>query len=104
MKARYYGEISYIDDCLGRILDAIDARGDAENTVICFYTDHGEMLGDHHAWGKESFFDASCHIPFLVSWPREAAARRVPRRVGAPDGFVRHCHRRGRSRADPSGD
>jgi choline-sulfatase len=71
LKARYYGEITYIDQCLGRILDAVDARGDADNTLICFFTDHGELLGDHHAWSKESFFEASCHIPFLLSWPRK---------------------------------
>lgn len=69
LKARYYGEISYIDDCLGRILDAVEARGDGENTVICFFTDHGDHLGDHRAWQKESFFEQSCHIPFLLSWP-----------------------------------
>ncbi len=68
LKARYYGEISYIDDCLGRILDAVEARGE-DNTVICFFADHGDHLGDHRAWQKESFFEASCHIPFLVSWP-----------------------------------
>lgn len=69
LKARYYGEISYIDDCLGRILDAVESRDDADNTVICFFSDHGEHLGDHHAWQKESFFEASCRIPFLLSWP-----------------------------------
>jgi arylsulfatase len=69
LKARYYGEISYIDDCLGRILDAVEARPDAANTLICFFSDHGDHLGDHHAWQKESFFDVSCRIPFLVSWP-----------------------------------
>ena len=69
LKARYYGEISYIDQCLGRILDAVEARGDADNTLICFFTDHGDHLGDHHAWQKESFFEASCQIPFLLSWP-----------------------------------
>jgi arylsulfatase len=69
LKARYYGEISYIDDCMGRILDAVDARADAADTLICFFADHGDHLGDHHAWQKESFFDAACHIPFLVSWP-----------------------------------
>ncbi len=90
LKARYYGEISYIDDCLGRILDAVDARADADNTLICFFTDHGDMLGDHHAWQKESFFEASCHIPFLVSWPATAAAGRAPRRVGLPRRPVRH--------------
>jgi choline-sulfatase len=69
LKARYYGEISYIDDCLGRVLDAVEAREDAENTLVCFFADHGDHLGDHHAWQKESFFDASCRIPFLLSWP-----------------------------------
>jgi arylsulfatase len=69
VKARYYGEITYIDDCVGRILKAVEARGDSDNTLICFYSDHGDHLGDHHAWQKESYFEASCHIPFLVSWP-----------------------------------
>jgi choline-sulfatase len=74
LKARYYGEISYIDDCIGRILDAVERRGDAENTLICFFADHGDHLGDHHAWQKESYFEASCHIPLLVSWPARLRA------------------------------
>ncbi|WP_165358757.1 sulfatase family protein [Haloactinopolyspora alba] len=69
LKARYYGEISYIDACIGRLLDAIERRPDADNTVICFYADHGDMLGDHRGWQKESFFEASARVPFLVSWP-----------------------------------
>ena len=76
LKARYYGEISYIDDCLGRILDAVDSREDAEDTLICSFSDHGDHLGDHHAWQKESFFEASTHVPFLVSWPARLAADR----------------------------
>lgn len=74
LKARYYGEISYIDHCLGQILDAVEASDDADNTLICFYSDHGEHLGDHHAWQKESFFEASAHVPFLLSWPDELSA------------------------------
>ena len=69
LKARYYGEISYIDDCLGRILDAVEAREDADDTLICFFADHGDHLGDHNAWQKESFFEQAAHVPFLVSWP-----------------------------------
>ena len=69
LKARYYGEITYIDDCLGRILDAVEAREDADNTLICFFSAHGDHLGDHSAWQKESFFDVSARVPFLVSWP-----------------------------------
>lgn len=71
LKSRYYGEISYIDMCLGKILDAVESSPDADNTLICFFSDHGDHLGDHHAWQKESYFEASCHIPFLLSWPRK---------------------------------
>lgn len=70
LRARYYGEISYIDSCIGRILDAVEAREDADDTLICFYSDHGEQLGDHGAWQKETFYEESCHVPFLLSWPR----------------------------------
>jgi len=69
LKARYYGEITYLDSCLGRILDCLDDRGDADNTLICFCSDHGEHLGDHAAWQKESYFESSARVPFLVSWP-----------------------------------
>ncbi len=69
LKSRYYGEITYIDNCIGRILDAVEAKGNDANTLICFFSDHGDHLGDHHAWQKESYFEASCHVPFLLSWP-----------------------------------
>ena len=74
LKARYYGEITFIDQCVGRILDAVESRDGGRNTVICFFADHGDHLGDHHSWQKESFFDASCRIPFLVSWPERLPA------------------------------
>ena len=73
-KARYYGEITFIDQCLGRILDAVESGPDPDNTMICFFSDHGEHLGDHHAWQKESFFEASTRIPFLLSWPGQLRA------------------------------
>ena len=69
LKARYYGEVTYIDHCVGRILDTAEARADGDDTLIAFFSDHGEMLGDHGAWQKECYFDGSCRIPFLVSWP-----------------------------------
>lgn len=70
LKARYYGEISYIDACIGRILDAVDALPESDNVLICFFSDHGDLLGDHSAWQKESFFEAAAKVPFMVSWPR----------------------------------
>ena len=53
VKARYYGEITYLDYCLGRILDAVEARPNSENVLICFFSDHGDLLGDHHGWQKQ---------------------------------------------------
>jgi choline-sulfatase len=69
VKARYYGEISYLDHCVGRILDAIEARPKSENVLICFFADHGDLLGDHHGWQKQNFFEAACRVPLLLSWP-----------------------------------
>ena len=69
VKARYYGEITYLDHCVGRILDAIEARSNSDNTLICFFSDHGDLLGDHHGWQKQNFFEAACRIPMLLSWP-----------------------------------
>ena len=69
VKARYYGEISYLDHCLGRIVDAVEARRNPENILICFFSDHGDLLGDHHGWQKQNFFEQACRVPMLLSWP-----------------------------------
>lgn len=69
LRARYAGAITFIDFCIGQILDAVEARSDSANTLICFFADHGDHMGDHGAWQKESFFEASCRVPMLVSWP-----------------------------------
>lgn len=70
LRARYAGAIAFIDECVGRILDSVEARPDADNTLICFFSDHGDHMGDHRAWQKESFFEVSCRVPMLVSWPQ----------------------------------
>ena len=77
VKARYYGEITYQDICLGKILDSVEARANSENTLICFFSDHGDLLGDHHGWQKQNFFEASCRLPFLLSWPTTLPASTV---------------------------
>lgn len=83
IRARYYGSIAFIDDCLGRILDAIEARPDADNTLVCFFSDHGDHLGDHRAWQKESFFESACRVPLLVSWPARLPAGKTHGRLAA---------------------
>ncbi|MCL2665386.1 MAG: sulfatase-like hydrolase/transferase [Defluviitaleaceae bacterium] len=70
-KARYYGEISYIDGCVGRLLDAVGRLPDPDNVLIAFFSDHGDLMGDHRSWQKESWFEQSARVPFLVSWPKK---------------------------------
>ena len=96
LRARYYGELSFIDKCLGRILDAVESREDSENTLICFFSDHGDHMGDHGAWQKESFFDASCRIPFLLSWPEVLPQElRIEAFAGLEDLFAIATHASG---------
>jgi len=50
-------------------MDALEARGDLENTIIVFTSDHGDMLGDHHHWRKTYAYEPSARVPFLVRLP-----------------------------------
>ena len=67
-RAGYYGLIHELDAQLGRLLTFLGRRG-LENTFILVVSDHGEMLGDHHLFGKCEPFEASANIPFLARAP-----------------------------------
>jgi choline-sulfatase len=69
MKAYYYAEISFVDYHTGRLLQALRDTGDLANTLIVYSSDHGELLGDYHSFGKRSFLDSAARVPLLASWP-----------------------------------
>ena len=75
IKATYYGMIAEVDAQLGRVFDAIMARGEWDDTLIVFTSDHAEMLGDHFALGKGGYFDQSQHIPLIIRDPNESTYR-----------------------------
>jgi len=76
IKASYYACISFIDFQIGRILDALAASGQLENTLVVFTSDHGEHLGDYGCFGKRSMHDTSSRVPLIVRGPGfEAGAR-----------------------------
>lgn len=75
MRAAYFGLITEVDHHIGRIVSHLKATGDYDRTLIIFTSDHGEMLGDHHLWGKEVFFDPAMHIPLIIRDPDAAAVR-----------------------------
>lgn len=71
----YYGEISYVDDLVGRLLATLERYGLASNTVVLFTADHGEMLGERGLWYKMHFFEWTLRVPLIVAGPGVAARR-----------------------------
>ncbi|UVI27569.1 sulfatase-like hydrolase/transferase [Paenibacillus spongiae] len=71
IRSHYYGSISQIDKQIGLILDTLEDTGLRDNTLIVFTADHGEMLGDHYAFGKRTYYEASTRIPMIVSQPNK---------------------------------
>ncbi len=68
--AAYYAMLKLIDDQLGRILAALEASGQRENTVVIFTSDHGEALGDHGLIQKGCrFYEGLVRVPLIWSWP-----------------------------------
>ncbi len=65
----YYACISYTDAQIGKVLDALDKEGLADNTVVILYGDHGYHLGDHGLWNKMTNFENATHVPLIVSAP-----------------------------------
>lgn len=80
LRATYYGMIGSVDAQVGRVLDALDELGLAEDTLVVLTADHGEQLGDHWLVEKVGWWDESYQVPLLVRDPRahpSVAGRRV---------------------------
>ena len=74
----YYGLITYLDEKIGRLLDALEATGQREDTLIAYFSDHGEMAGEHGMWRKSNFYEQSVRVPLQLAWPGHLpAGRRV---------------------------
>ncbi|MBD2867283.1 sulfatase-like hydrolase/transferase [Paenibacillus arenilitoris] len=84
--ARYYGVVSQMDDAVGRVLDALARLGAADDTLVIFTSDHGDLCGSHRMMDKHYvMYDDVVRVPLVVRLP--AAAGRCPRGV-ASDAFV----------------
>ena len=76
-RCAYFGLTSFMDDCVGRVMDALKTSGQAENTVILYLSDHGDMLGDHGMWTKQVMYEASVGVPMIMAGPGLPVGRRV---------------------------
>lgn len=81
----YYANVSYIDDLVGQLLDALEATGKLSDTVIVFTSDHGDFLGERGLWYKMSYLEPAAHIPLIISAPKLFKPRRVKEPVSLAD-------------------
>ncbi len=81
----YYANISYIDDKIGRLLATLEELGLAENTIVVFTGDHGDMLGERGLWYKMSWFEPSSRVPLVISHPASFTPHRVAQSVSLID-------------------
>lgn len=80
-RANYLGLVTQVDTAVGQILGALEQAGLADNTIVVFTSDHGEMMGDHALLAKGVMYEQAVRIPLLMRVPWLA---REPRRVPGP--------------------
>lgn len=66
----YYAGASFVDAQIGKVLDALDARGLVDRTVVALLGDHGYQLGEHHWWNKNALFEPSARAPLIMAGPQ----------------------------------
>jgi len=65
----YLASVSFADYCLGMVLDALDNRPDADNTIVCLFADHGFHLGEKKRWAKRSLWEDGTRVPMIIAGP-----------------------------------
>jgi arylsulfatase A-like enzyme len=76
-RQEYYAIITHMDEQIGRILDHLEETGQRENTYIFFTSDHGLSVGRHGLIGKQSLFDHSVRVPFMMVGPGVAKSEKI---------------------------
>ncbi|MFS0725402.1 sulfatase-like hydrolase/transferase [Paenibacillus sp. 1P07SE] len=72
--ARYYGAVSQTDDAIGKVLERLEQTGDAENTIVVYTTDHGDLCGGHRMMDKHYvMYEDVVKVPLIIRWPGRIA-------------------------------
>jgi arylsulfatase A-like enzyme len=85
--AGYYAHCTALDDCIGELRRTLQESGLAENTLLVFTSDHGDMLGSQAAYKKQRPWDEAIRVPMLMYWPNRlgAMARRLDALISSED-------------------
>ncbi|GAL81838.1 choline-sulfatase [Algibacter lectus] len=98
----YYASVSYIDACVGKLIEGLKERGLYENTVIVLWGgDHGWKLGDHNGWGgKMTNFYIDTHVPLIIKEAYQTEGKRIEALSELVDIFPTLCDLTGIDKAD----
>lgn len=91
----YYAIITHMDAQIGRVLDALDASGQAANTVVMFTSDQGLAVGQHGLMGKQNLYEHSIRVPFILAGPGIPKGRRVDASIYFQSLFATTCEMAG---------
>jgi len=90
--AAYYASVDFVDDCMGELMDGLERAGLMENTVVIYFSDHGDLASEHGLWWKRSYYEGSARVPLLVKLPgRPPGKLRVRHPVELVDLFPTVC-------------
>ncbi|QUI25410.1 sulfatase [Vallitalea pronyensis] len=81
----YFSSVTGIDRQFGRIIEALESKGELENTIVVFSSDHGEMMGGHNLGAKNLPHEESYLIPFILRYPRAVSHRLEDLKMAGPD-------------------
>lgn len=85
---KYFGMVKCIDDNVGRILSYLDENNLAENTIVVFTSDHGDLMGEHKLHNKGLPYEGSARIPFVIRYPKKIRAGKIIRRAYTTTDFA----------------
>ncbi len=83
-RAAYFACVDFLDEILGDFLALLERDGLLDNTVIIYTSDHGEMVGEHGLWWKNTWFEASTRVPLIISLPEHRSGSLPAAEITAP--------------------
>src|SRR5262245_32883031 len=85
IKQRYLGLVTLVDQSIGAILGCLDQCGLTDDTIVVHTSDHGDSLGAHHLFGKETMFEEAARVPWLIRLPGQTRQKMISHPVSHID-------------------
>jgi arylsulfatase A-like enzyme len=85
IKQRYLGLVTLVDQSIGAILACLERCDLTDDTIVVHTSDHGDSLGAHHLFGKETMFEEAARVPLLIRLPGQTLAKAIPQPISHID-------------------